>query len=311
MAKKQWVYYFGDGKAEGGGEMKNLLGGKGAGLAEMTNLKISVPPGFTITTEVDHKAELLLKFEDGTPAAVRTGVGSGNLLLLNMSPAPSWSDLARQEIFVPLLHEFIKGILLRDAGVREFYPGGAAATTIAPASGTLSCTGPEGEGLPVSQDKTTGSVIIDRTKGSGFYRVSAAANPVAVLAVNPHPDESDLRSIVYEHPGNITLVRRLRASDPRRLREASRFDCAASKSAAALARARYTCSARTKSNKTGAARWPLRASRAAIHCGRRARSRGQISTTTPISGDPVTSSAPRTSARMEPAVKPSGKRTST
>ena len=50
MAKK-YVYYFGDGKAEGTGSMKELLGGKGAGLAEMTNLKISVPPGFTISTE--------------------------------------------------------------------------------------------------------------------------------------------------------------------------------------------------------------------------------------------------------------------
>ncbi|MSQ77968.1 MAG: pyruvate, phosphate dikinase [Nitrospiraceae bacterium] len=50
MAKK-YVYYFGDGKADGAGDMKNLLGGKGAGLAEMTNLKISVPPGFTISTE--------------------------------------------------------------------------------------------------------------------------------------------------------------------------------------------------------------------------------------------------------------------
>jgi pyruvate, orthophosphate dikinase len=48
---KKYVYYFGDGKAEGASNMKELLGGKGAGLAEMTNLGISVPPGFTITTE--------------------------------------------------------------------------------------------------------------------------------------------------------------------------------------------------------------------------------------------------------------------
>ncbi len=51
MAKK-YVYFFGDGKAEGRADMKNLLGGKGANLAEMTNLGIPVPPGFTITTEV-------------------------------------------------------------------------------------------------------------------------------------------------------------------------------------------------------------------------------------------------------------------
>jgi pyruvate,orthophosphate dikinase len=48
----QWVYSFGDGRAEGRTEMKNLLGGKGAGLAEMANLGLPVPPGLTITTEV-------------------------------------------------------------------------------------------------------------------------------------------------------------------------------------------------------------------------------------------------------------------
>jgi pyruvate,orthophosphate dikinase len=51
MAKK-YVYFFGAGKAEGSSKMRNLLGGKGCDLAEMTNLKIPVPPGFTITTEV-------------------------------------------------------------------------------------------------------------------------------------------------------------------------------------------------------------------------------------------------------------------
>ena len=46
------VYFFGAGKAEGKSAMKNLLGGKGANLAEMTNIGINVPAGFTITTEV-------------------------------------------------------------------------------------------------------------------------------------------------------------------------------------------------------------------------------------------------------------------
>jgi pyruvate, orthophosphate dikinase len=50
MAK--WVYSFGDGKAEGRADMRNLLGGKGANLAEMSSLGLPVPPGFTITTEV-------------------------------------------------------------------------------------------------------------------------------------------------------------------------------------------------------------------------------------------------------------------
>ena len=48
----QWVYSFGDGRADGKSEMRNLLGGKGANLAEMSNLGLPVPPGFTISTEV-------------------------------------------------------------------------------------------------------------------------------------------------------------------------------------------------------------------------------------------------------------------
>jgi pyruvate,orthophosphate dikinase len=52
MSKTKYVYFFGNGKADGKAEMKNLLGGKGANLAEMTNIGLPVPPGLTITTEV-------------------------------------------------------------------------------------------------------------------------------------------------------------------------------------------------------------------------------------------------------------------
>ena len=51
-AKSKWVFGFGNGKAEGRADMRNPLGGKGAGLAEMANLGLPVPPGFTITTAV-------------------------------------------------------------------------------------------------------------------------------------------------------------------------------------------------------------------------------------------------------------------
>src|SRR5579864_3861208 len=50
--KGKWVYAFGGGKAAGRATMRDLLGGKGAGLAEMAHLGLPVPPGFTITTEV-------------------------------------------------------------------------------------------------------------------------------------------------------------------------------------------------------------------------------------------------------------------
>src|SRR5690242_7534564 len=60
---QKYVYFFGGGKAEGKGDMKDTLGGKGAGLAEMTNASLPVPPGFTISTDVckiyyDNKGKL-------------------------------------------------------------------------------------------------------------------------------------------------------------------------------------------------------------------------------------------------------------
>src|SRR5579885_2150260 len=52
MAERKYVYFFGGGKADGRADMKDTLGGKGANLAEMTNIGLPVPAGFTLTTEV-------------------------------------------------------------------------------------------------------------------------------------------------------------------------------------------------------------------------------------------------------------------
>src|SRR5207249_1316775 len=65
----RYVYYFGDGHADGSGKMKPLLGGKGANLHEMTRIGLPVPPGFTLTTEVcsyfyDHKRSYPPQLED-------------------------------------------------------------------------------------------------------------------------------------------------------------------------------------------------------------------------------------------------------
>jgi hypothetical protein len=63
----QWVYTFGDGKAEGQAGMKNLLGGKGANLAEMSNLGLPVPPEFTTAIQVCIKPlHRALQQTDGT-----------------------------------------------------------------------------------------------------------------------------------------------------------------------------------------------------------------------------------------------------
>ena len=94
---RKWVYWFGDGAAEGRADMKNLLGGKGAGLAEMSNLGLPVPPGLTITTEVctyfyahdkSYPGELRDQVADGL-AALERSLGArfgdaGNPLLVSV-----------------------------------------------------------------------------------------------------------------------------------------------------------------------------------------------------------------------------------
>src|SRR5215510_11159773 len=64
---KKHVYFFGNGKADGNRSMKDLLGGKGSGLAEMTNAGLPVPPGFTITTDV---CNIYYQEKSKIPAAV-------------------------------------------------------------------------------------------------------------------------------------------------------------------------------------------------------------------------------------------------
>jgi len=76
MSPKKLVYYFGDGKADGRGTMKELLGGKGANLAEMSRLGIPVPAGFTITTDVcthyyDNKRKLPKELKSQVETALR------------------------------------------------------------------------------------------------------------------------------------------------------------------------------------------------------------------------------------------------
>jgi pyruvate, orthophosphate dikinase len=67
---ERYVYFFGAGETEGGREMKRLLGGKGANLAEMARIGVPVPPGFTITTEVCLRYIREHRYPDGLRAAV-------------------------------------------------------------------------------------------------------------------------------------------------------------------------------------------------------------------------------------------------
>src|SRR6187399_3227879 len=75
VTSETYVYFFGEGRADGSAKMRDLLGGKGAGLAEMSNAGVPVPPGFTITTAVcrhyyEHGRSLPSGFDDQQEVAL-------------------------------------------------------------------------------------------------------------------------------------------------------------------------------------------------------------------------------------------------
>jgi pyruvate,orthophosphate dikinase len=88
---QKYVYYFGDGHAEGNAGMKEILGGKGAGLAEMTNIGVPVPPGFTISTAV---CTWFYEHDKSYPAELE-GAVTDNLARVEQSVGRKFGDPAK------------------------------------------------------------------------------------------------------------------------------------------------------------------------------------------------------------------------
>jgi len=130
----QWVYSFGDGKAEGEAGMKNLLGGKGANLAEMSNLGLPVPPGFTITTEVctyyyDHGRSYPQELKDQVETALsfvggltgRTFGDAANPLLVSVRSGARASMPGMMDTVLNLgLNDVTVEAVAKDAGDERF-----------------------------------------------------------------------------------------------------------------------------------------------------------------------------------------------
>src|SRR5947208_3270134 len=83
--RRQLVYFFGDGRAEGGSEVKHLVGGKGASLADMTRARLNVPPGFTISAEC---CELYFQAGRQRPAGLEEAVRASLARLEQLTGRP-------------------------------------------------------------------------------------------------------------------------------------------------------------------------------------------------------------------------------
>ncbi len=133
---EKYVYYFGKGTADGKADMKNLLGGKGANLAEMSNLGVPVPPGFTITTDVctyyyDHGKKYPAELEkqvDGAMEKVEDVMGAkfgdpDNPLLISVRSGARQSMPGMMEtvLNIGLTSETIKGLIAKTNNERFAY----------------------------------------------------------------------------------------------------------------------------------------------------------------------------------------------
>tara|TARA_B100000579_G_scaffold63198_2_gene46552 strand:+ start:116366 stop:119092 length:2727 start_codon:yes stop_codon:yes gene_type:complete len=110
MKNKKNVFYFGNKKADGNGKMKEILGGKGAGLAEMTEIGINVPPGFTISTRV---CGMFYKNKKQTPGNISKEI-KANLLKLEKMTKKGFGDVKN-----PLLVSVRSGAMFSMPGMMD------------------------------------------------------------------------------------------------------------------------------------------------------------------------------------------------
>ena len=133
---EKWVYFFGNGKAEGNATMREFLGGKGANLAEMTNLGVPVPPGFTIATKVCDEyyrnkgkwPEGLAEEIDRNVAKLEKAIGAGLgdpqkplLVSVRSGSAVSMPGMMDTVLNLGLNDEVIEGIIKRTRNPRFAY----------------------------------------------------------------------------------------------------------------------------------------------------------------------------------------------
>jgi len=165
------------------------------------------------TTERTHEmAETLLTYADGTIALAQSRLGAGSLVLANFSPRPDHSDLARRNVFPPLVHEIVKGLRSPRLEVQETHPGEAASLSVElderPEGDPLkvSVLGPDGAPVRalVNLAKETASVTVPRAEHSGFYNVLVNGEVIDTISVNPDPDESDLRPLPLDGLNRLT-----------------------------------------------------------------------------------------------------------
>jgi len=171
--------------------------GKFKEAGELSNLKFY---GYFSTERVKEKGRILLRYEDRNIAMAEKTVGSGTILLCNFGCSLEHSDIARNTLFVPLVHEIIKS-LRPSAGARNSFEVGdqCSMTTSAVAKGDdVEFRSPADEVVDgnIEVGMSGAAVFFPQTKLCGFYRIYTDGESVGSVAVNVNPLEGNLETLV-------------------------------------------------------------------------------------------------------------------
>ncbi len=151
------------------------------------------------TERVPQKGRVLVQYDDGNIAMAETLVGAGTMLLCNFGCSLKQSDIARHTVFVPLVHEIIKG-LRPGAGARQSFAVGDQCYLTADAAGksdAVEFQDPAGKALTGTVDvgQAGMAVFFPAADQCGFYRVRSAGKTIGSVAVNVDPLESNLEAL--------------------------------------------------------------------------------------------------------------------
>lgn len=151
------------------------------------------------TERVQQRGQVLLQYDDGNIAMAETLVGAGTMLLCNFGCSLKQSDIARHPLFVPLVHEIIKGLRPGVNARQSFTVGDQCYMTADPVGKTDSVEfqDPAGKALTGSVDvgQAGMAVFFPVTDQCGFYRVRSGGKTIGSVAVNVDPLESNLEAL--------------------------------------------------------------------------------------------------------------------
>jgi hypothetical protein len=165
---------------------------------------------FFSTERVKQKGQILLRYDDRNIAMAEKTVGSGTILLCNFGCSLEHSDIARHTLFVPLVHEIIKG-LRPSAGARNSFEVGdqCSMTTGAVTKGDqVEFRSPADEVVDgiIEVGISGAAVFFPKTKQCGFYRIYVGDESVGSVAVNVNPLESNLETLAVSQLRELAQI---------------------------------------------------------------------------------------------------------